>query len=86
MERAVDITELLPRSFVGSLEYGYRNIRDVEDRSVRRIVFQNPPTMLMAEFMELNRRCMALRKAYSWTHPYPVRLLRTKDFLTRKRI
>ena len=77
--RTVDKTDLLPRKFIESLDHGVRNIKEIEDWDVRRMIFQNPPSLLMAEYAELSRRHSSVVHAYLWRHPVPVRLLKTRD-------
>lgn|GEM_PF-1618801 len=77
--RTVDVTDILPKSFVNSLDQGFHSIKSVEDRAIQKLIARRPPLMLMAEYMELNRRHRPIGQVYPWRHPFPERLLKTKD-------
>jgi len=79
LTRAVDITDILPRSFVDSLDQGFHSIKDIEDRAIQKLIARRPPSLLMAEYVELNKRHRFVGQAYPWRHPFPERILKTKD-------
>ena len=76
--RTVDVTDILPRSFIDSIDYGPHAIKDL-DTHIQELLTKKSPSMIMAEFVELNRRHRVLRPPYPWPHPRPDVLLKTKD-------
>ena len=80
LTRAIDITDLLPKSFVTSLDYGAHSIgKTISDKNIYRIIISNPPTLLQAEFEELTRRHSRQIPIYAWRPPYPYRIQKSKD-------
>ncbi|MHC1628138.1 MAG: hypothetical protein ACXQTI_04850 [Candidatus Nezhaarchaeales archaeon] len=80
LTRAIDITDLLPKNFVSSLDYGAHSIgKTISDEKIYRTIISNPPTLLQAEFEELTRRHSRQIPIYAWRPPYPYRIQKSKD-------
>ncbi len=78
ISRTVDVTDILPKSLIDSLDYGRRSVKDLDDY-VQELIVKKPPSMIMAEFIELNRRLRFPGQLYPWRHPRPDILSKTKD-------
>lgn len=74
----MDVTDILPKSLIDSLDYGRRSVKDLDDY-VQELIVKKPPSMIMAEFIELNRRLRFPGQLYPWRHPRPDILSKTKD-------
>ena len=79
IERAIDLTNSLPKSFISSLDYGSQNIKSIENWSIHRMIVKRPPLMLIGEYMELSKRHRFPGQTYLWPRPHPIRILKTKD-------
>jgi len=79
LTRTIDVTAFLPRSFVETLDEGSYSIKTIKERAIQKLIARKPPSILIAEFMELNRRHGFVAQMLPLPHPHPERIIKTKD-------
>ncbi len=77
--RAVDVTDILPRSFIESLDYGPTVVGEIRDKGILKLIAKYFPDLLIAEYHEFARRHRGQVNMYLWHMPYLIRVQKSKD-------